>query len=121
MTDQTFNELREHLKTLVSFDELGYDEPQENTLMNVADNLWNECASHSQGKNNAEKFTDALRGLPSYIAIPFYNFDIENLMKAIGYEGTNAVDEYWNACGQILANSFENLRLQKREHFKNKQ
>lgn len=97
--------LRAHLQSLVSFDGLGYSEPKENTLRCAASTLWFECA-YSQSGSKQRKYTEALRGLPSYINIPFYDNDIEGLMYAIGYEGVEPVGLYWDLCGEILAEAF---------------
>lgn len=98
-------QLRAHLQTLVSFEGLGYSEPKENTLRCAALTLWGECAYHQTG-NKAQKYTEALRGLPTYLLVPFWNDDIEALMYALGYEGKDPVGVYWNLCGEILADEF---------------
>ena len=100
------NELKAFLLTCVDFESAGYPE-QDNTLENVALNLWSECAQYNRG-TNANKFKEGLQGLPSYINLPFYNYDIECLMYSLGYEGPDSVESYWNLCGLILAQSFNN-------------
>lgn len=94
-------QLAAFMLSCVDFESAGYEE-QENTLQNVASNLWSECAQYNRG-TDANKFTEGLQGLPSYINLPFYNGEIEDLMYAFGYEGSEAVDIYWNLCGEVLA------------------
>lgn len=99
------SELTVILTDLVDFDGLGYDQPKENTLECAANTLFNEAIKGipSRGKSPSEQFKEALQGLPTYISVPFYNYDIEQLMYSIGYEGENAVEIYWDLCGEILA------------------
>ena len=98
------DQLKDVLADLVDFESAGY-ETQPNTLKNVATNLWNECAQYNRG-TQANKFTEGLQGLPSYINIPFYNWDIEKLMYSLGYELDDSVEKYWVLCGVILSEEF---------------
>lgn len=99
LNNEQLFKLQDHLKDLIDFE--GYDN-KINTLEQVGLTLWNESAKYQSG-TIAQKFTESLRGLPSYINLPYWNNDIENLMHAIGYEGPDPVNTYWNSCGLILA------------------
>jgi hypothetical protein len=103
--------LTEFLAGCVEFDGLGYSEPKENTLQCAAYTLYKECIERVPSRNSLGKqFTGALQGLPSYINAPFMNWEIVNLMYALGmdFDRTNeseqhaAIELYWTLCGTIL-------------------
>lgn len=105
-------ELRKFIDSCVDFDGLGYDEPKQNTIEEAAKQLFDECVKHDRRlKPLSVKFTEALQGLPSYISIPFYNYDIANLVYSLGLEFDRnddndyfeACELYWEECGEYLA------------------
>lgn len=107
--------LKEFIESCVDFDGLGYDQPKENTIECAAVTLFDECVKHDRRpKKIAAKFTEALQGLPSYINVPFMNYEIVNLVYALGLDFdrndddqcTDAIEAYWNACGEILAEAY---------------
>jgi len=119
-------DLKEFLESTVNFEVAGYDKRQ-NTLENAARQLHKEAIEFDRRQKSLNnKFAEALQGLPSYINIPFYNFDIINLMKALGIESNNTstssidnfktttytineertVEKFWFQCGLILEHAF---------------
>jgi len=96
-------QIQNFMTSRVDFKSAGYGGKYNDSLEDVANALWNECAQYNRG-TLGNKFKEALQGLPSYIDLPFYNGEIESLMYALGYEEEDAVDKYWTTCGMILAN-----------------
>ncbi len=104
--------LTNHLKDLCSFDCLGYEEDKTNTLECVASTLFDEVIRHDRRRlTQSAKFKEAAQGLPSYIALPFYNDEIENLMYALGSDNKDNVSLYWNMVGDILSNAFNKVAI----------
>jgi hypothetical protein len=115
--------LKKHIADCIEFDGLGYDTPKDNSLECAANTLYLECIERNpneQRKHISDAFTYALQGLPSYICVPFENYEIANLMYALGYEFDRknddeyfkAVDLYWKLCGQILSEAYYNNKYQ---------
>lgn len=104
--------LKLHLESLVDFE--CYDD-RPNTLKNVALQLFDEVVKHDRrNKVLSVKFTEAVQGLPSYLNLPFANYDIANLMFALGLEFDrenddeyfNTCTKYWELVGEILMDEF---------------
>lgn len=99
--------LKEFIESTIDFEN---SDNIANTLENAVNQLHSECIKGNNSMFNMPlnlRFKDAVQGLPSYINIPFYNGDIENLMYALGYERTDdIVDRYWFLVGDILATEF---------------
>jgi hypothetical protein len=114
----TVAELRKFIDSNVCFDGYGYDEPKDNTIQAASVQLFDEVVRHDRRlKTLSVKFTEALQGLPSYIDIPFMNYDIANLMYSLGLDFDRnddddyfqAVDIYWAECGRYLADVITNI------------
>lgn len=114
----TVAELRKFIDSNVCFDGYGYDEPKDNTIQAAAVQLFEDVVRHDRRlKTLSAKFTEALQGLPSYIDIPFMNYDIANLMYSLGLDFDRnddddyfqAVDIYWAECGRYLADVINNI------------
>lgn len=100
--------LKKHLQDNIDFE--GYDN-KENTILNLFKQCLDEYIHPNivrQHNGNIPKvLSEWLRGLPSTIDMPFYTYDIVNLMKALGYdtqgmEDIEVDDLYWSELGQII-------------------
>lgn len=107
--------LKDVLKDSISFDGLGYSEDKENTLKCAVNTLYNECIKNNNVRGSlAQRFTDALQGLPSYFELPYMNYEIACLMCSIGYDVDlndddsicAVADKYWAEIGRICADEF---------------
>lgn len=84
------------------------DSTPEQKLQFIADNFKKEAYYQNNiksfGGNNQKIISDHLQGLPSYISIPFSNYDILELGRAWGYDLSTEgkedgfIDRYWGGC-----------------------
>ncbi|MBS3739699.1 MAG: hypothetical protein KGY51_12015, partial [Psychroflexus sp.] len=80
------------------------------TLKNLYKQFLEEGYSDNELKRQGtipKVITGWLRGLPSTLNIPFYTYDIVNLMHALGYEvkdmeSIDVDDLYWSELGKII-------------------
>lgn len=106
MQNFDFNSFYSFIDSCVDF-----ESEKENTIKNASNQLFDEVVKWD--KRNIpqyKKFTEALQGLPSYINIPFMNYEIFKLMYSLGAEANENNDDeyfkvceiYWDMCGQYL-------------------
>lgn len=116
ITEETRTELRKFIDSCVDFEGLGYNEPKDNTIQEAVKQLFNECLNYKRSLK-AYDFTEALQGLPTYISVPFMNYEISNLIYAFGLEFDRNNDEeyhaacelYWEECGKYLFEVYKSL------------
>jgi hypothetical protein len=102
--------LKEVLEMNISFED--YGNPKENSIPELFKQFMDEYFyAHGLRQYTYPQFiSEWLRGLPSTVDMPFYTYDIVNLMKAVDYEvdGMEDIDVdtlYWKELGEII---FEN-------------
>lgn len=88
-----------------------YGDNQENTVENLyrvfKDEYFHENELRRQKGSMPRVISEWLRGLPSVLSMPFYTFQIVDLMYALGYDTENMepidVDNmYWEELGEII-------------------
>lgn len=113
----TPTEKREWLLSCV--DLTGYDETfttDKDRLQFIANEIKSICFCDNNLKrfnnNKTAIIADHLQGLPSYLDIPFSNFDIINLGRLWGYDLSGKkedkfIENYWNAIANLLLQTFK--------------
>jgi len=110
---------KKHNWILEAIDADGYDitaNTDKEKLQFIADCIKSEAIyPHNLKRHNGNisaLIADHLQGLPSWLNIPFSNYDILELLKSWGYTFKNeraedkAIANYWNATASIIMQLF---------------